>query len=114
MDEVMRRTVLKAWRSLPSELRSPPASEKELCEFESAFGRIPKEFRWFLSTCGGGPVGSEWVDGVKRLAESHRKFQRESGISGWTMKGVFVIGWDGSGNPFGIELATGRVVVERS
>ena len=28
------------------------------------------------------------------------------------MKGVFVIGWDGSGNPFGIEEATGRILVE--
>lgn len=28
------------------------------------------------------------------------------------MRDVFIIGWDGSGNPFGIEITTGRVVVE--
>ena len=28
------------------------------------------------------------------------------------MADVFVIGWDGAGNPFGIDRATGRVLVE--
>jgi hypothetical protein len=28
------------------------------------------------------------------------------------MDGVFVIGWDGAGNPFGIETATGKILVE--
>jgi len=28
------------------------------------------------------------------------------------MRGVFVIGWDGFGNPYGIDAATGRILVE--
>jgi hypothetical protein len=28
------------------------------------------------------------------------------------MRDVFVVGWDGAGNPFGINTATGEVVVE--
>jgi len=28
------------------------------------------------------------------------------------MRDVFIIGWDGWGNPFGIELSSGRVLVE--
>jgi hypothetical protein len=32
--------------------------------------------------------------------------------NGWTLKGVFVIGWDGAGNPFGIDGDSGRVLVE--
>lgn len=76
-------------------------------------GSIPADYRWFLLTCGGGHFGSEEVDDIVRLSESHAKFKREFGPPrGWTMREVFVIGWDGSGNPFGIETTTGRVVVE--
>ena len=28
------------------------------------------------------------------------------------MQDVFVIGWDGSGNPFGIQLGSGAILVE--
>lgn len=28
------------------------------------------------------------------------------------MEGVFVLGWDGAGNPFGIETTTGKLLVE--
>ena len=97
----------------PSSLRKPLASESELQEFESAFGEIPADYRWLLSACGGGVVGVERVDGIEQLAKSHAKFQREFGAPrGWTMRDVFIIGWDGGGNPFGIERGTGRVLVE--
>ena len=113
MNEELRRSFIEAWHSLPIAVRSAPATEEQLRQFESSFGAIPEDFRWFLSTCGGGPVGSEWVDDIERLVESHRKFQCEWGPPcGWTMKGVFIIGWDGGGNPFGIEVSTGKVLVE--
>jgi len=55
-------------------------------------------------------VGSERVDGIEELTRTHQKFTAESKIpSGWRMKDVFVIGWDGAGNPFGIDLKTGRL-----
>ena len=28
------------------------------------------------------------------------------------MRNVFVIGWDGAGNPYGIDSATGKLLVE--
>ena len=53
------------------------------------------------------------MDDIVHLTESHAKFRREFGLPrGWTMSGVFIIGWDGAANPFGIETASGRVVVE--
>jgi len=97
----------------PISLREQPATEAELQEFESAFGVIPDDYRWLLVTCGGGVVGAERVDGIDQLAKSHAKFRREFGAPrGWTMRDVFVIGWDGGGNPFGIERDSGRILVE--
>jgi hypothetical protein len=99
--------------AMPEELRPAPANEQELHEFEATYGPIPEDYRWFLLTCGGGHFGAEEVDDIARLAWSHAKFKREFGPPhGWTMRDVFVIGWDDAGNPFGIELNTGRVVVE--
>ena len=66
-----------------------------------------------MLTCGGGHFGSEEVDDIVELTKSHAKFRREFGPPrGWTMRDVFIIGWDGFANPFGIETASGRVVVE--
>lgn len=108
-----RRRLAQAWGKLPDEIRSTPALEADLEAFEREFGEIPEEFRWFLLDCGGGVVGSEWVDDVHTLPDSHRKFAAESAQdAGWTMRGVFVIGWDGAGNPMAIERASQRVLVE--
>lgn len=97
----------------PSSLREAAATEAELQEFEAAFGAIPDDYRWLLSTCGGGVIGTERVDGIEELAKTHAKFRREFGPPrGWTMRDVFVIGWDGFGNPFGIEHSSGRILVE--
>ncbi len=99
--------------AMPESLRRAPATEQQLREFEAAYGVVPADYRWFLLTCGGGHFGSEEVDGIVELAKSHAKFRREFGPPrGWTMRDVFIIGWDGSANPFGIEATTGRVVVE--
>jgi len=99
--------------AMPDSLRREPATEQELCEFEASYGPIPEDYRWFLLTCGGGHFGSEWVDDIVELTKSHVKFRREFGPPrGWRMRNVFIIGWDGAGNPFGIEATTGRVLVE--
>ena len=113
MDAGFRRRVKAAWSHLPDGMRSAPASAAQIASFESRFGRIPSDFRWFLEECGGGVVGSEWVDNIEKLSDTHEKFFAESGVpSGWTMKGVFVIGWDGAGNPFGIDSANGKLMVD--
>lgn len=92
--------------------RHAPASERQLQRFEAEFGPIPLEFRWFLANCGGGVCGSERIDGIAELPETHHKFRTESQPGGWTMRDAFIIGWDACGNPFGIERETGRVLVE--
>jgi hypothetical protein len=99
--------------AMPESLRRDSATEQELREFEESYGPIPEDYRWFLLTCGGGHFGAEAVDDITELAKSHAKFRREFGPPrGWTMRDVFIIGWDGFANPFGIETTTGRVVVE--
>ena len=118
LDDVMlsldaKQKIQEHIAAMPESLRRDPATEQQLREFEVSFGAIPADYRWFLLTCGAGHFGSEEVDDIVRLTKSHTKFHREFGPPrGWTMTGVFIIGWDGAGNPFGIETATGRVVVE--
>lgn len=48
---------------------------------------------WLIQT-GGGPVGSDWLDGIDELIKSQEKLRSEP----WSISG-FVIGWDGAGNP---------------
>jgi hypothetical protein len=44
---------------------------------------------------------------------SHQKYRREYGPPhGWSMQNVFIIGWDGAGNPFGIDERTGQILVK--
>jgi hypothetical protein len=113
MDDSKRIQISNAFAALPDGCKYAVATESQLDAFESTFGPIPSVYRWFLMNCGGGTVGSEWVDGINELVHTHRKFAAESAIqNGWTLKGVFVIGWDGAGNPFGIDTATGKILVE--
>ncbi|MBI5759593.1 MAG: SMI1/KNR4 family protein [Planctomycetales bacterium] len=113
MNEAIHQALLTAWKAKPESIRYRPASEDQLIRFESEFEHVPTEFRLFLSEFGGGAVGSEWVDGIEELFESHRKFRKEFGPPrGWTMTNVFVIGWDGVGNPFGIHQPSGKILVE--
>lgn len=95
------------------ECRHTPATEVELKDFERDFGPIPTIFREYLTICGGA-VGAhpDWIDGIQQLKRSHKKYKAEFGPTGWTMQDVFIVGWDGSGNPFGIEVSTGKVVTE--
>jgi hypothetical protein len=113
MDESKRKQIVDAFAALPDGCKYGVATAGQLDAFESTFGPVPDEFRWFLMHCGGGTVGSEWVDGIGELGKTQRRFAAESAIeNGWTMDGVFVIGWDGAGNPFDIETATGKILVE--
>jgi len=113
MDSEKENKLRIAWKAKPKEPLADPASEEELDRYESTHGPIPQSFRWFLKHYGGGVVGSERVDSIEELLKTHAKFQAEYGPpSWWTMTGVFVIGWDGAGNPFGIEIESGRILVE--
>jgi hypothetical protein len=107
-----KQKIYEHFKAISVSLKRDPATEEQLREFEASYGEIPADYRWFLLTCGGGHFGAEEVDDIVRLTKSHAKFQREFlRPRGWTMSGVFIIGWDGAGNPFGIEIAS-RVVVE--
>lgn len=109
MDERFQEAFLAAWRSplrREAAINAPPATAEAISQFEVEFGQIPPPFRWFLAACGGGPVGSEWVDDITALAATHRRFREEFS----NLDGLFVIGWDGRGDPFGIEEASGRVL----
>lgn len=113
MDTARQSKIRNAFESLPDGCRCARASESEVGAFEPRFGSIPGDYRWFLIECGGGTVGSEWVDGISELSETHRKYRSESqSDDGWNLRGVFIIGWDGGGNPYGIESDTGKIVVE--
>lgn len=103
--------IVRMTRHHPIQMRYRPARSMELAAFERAFEPIPPDFRWFLTHCGGGVVGCEWVDGISRLEATHEKFKREKSAGGWRSD-MFAIGWDGAENPFGVDQASSAVVVE--
>ena len=111
MDASLKSRILTAFNALPDVCRSRAATEAEIADFEATFGSIPDDFHWFLTQCGGGTVGSEWVDNISELRATHEKFNRECGGGGWTLRDVFVLGWDGAGNPYGIH-ASGKLLVD--
>ncbi|MBI2921609.1 MAG: SMI1/KNR4 family protein [Planctomycetes bacterium] len=89
-----------------------PATEAALHAFESQFGAIPPDFRWYLSNCGSGTVGSEHVDGIDKLSETHLRFRHAREDNSWEGQDcVFVFGTDGGGGWMGIDTESGRVVV---
>jgi hypothetical protein len=109
MEATHWQRLVNRFRDLPGGCRYAPATEQQLREFEGEFGKIPQEFRQFLIDCGGGTIGCEWVDGIAELVKSHRKFGEASAVpNGYKMKNVFVIGFDGWGNPFGVDLLQGE------
>jgi len=113
MNTTSRQRVLAAWSEQIEDILHPPATDEQIEQFEREFGPIPADYRWFLQVCGGGVVGSEWVDNIHQLIATHAKFRAESiPEDGWSMKDVFIVGWDGGGNPFGIDARTGKVLVE--
>ena len=58
------------------------------------FGIVNESYRNWLVQTGGGPIGSDWYDGINELEQSQEKLKNEP----WSISG-FVIGWDGAGNP---------------
>lgn len=112
ISEVSKKAILELWARRPVGISYPPASEADLVDFEGIHGKIPDDFRWFLKHCGSGVIGSEWIDGIDDLYSSHSKFYSETQIpNGWKTSELFIIGWDGSGNPIGL-MPDGQVVVE--
>src|SRR5262245_48470390 len=90
-----KRKIKEHIEAMPAALRYEPATEHQLHEFEASYGGIPADYRWFLLACGGGHFGSDRLDAIVRLTRSHAKFRREFGPPrGWTMTGVFIIGFD--------------------
>jgi len=60
---------------------------------------------WLIET-GGGPIGSDWYDGIEELEQSQKKLKEEP----WNISG-FVIGWDGAGNPLVLQ-ESGEILTE--
>ena len=112
ISDASKRSIVERWQERPDGISYPPASKIDLDDFESIHGKIPDDFRWFLECCGSGVIGSEWIDGIDDLYASHTKFHAECQIpDGWKTHEMFIIGWDGGGNPIGIML-DGAVVAE--
>ena len=93
-------------RGFPSNV---PASEDDLQRFETAFGELPADYRWFLSTLG----SVAGLDDLPKLWHSQAKYEKAFGPPmGWSMERVVVIGWSGTGEPVAIHKPTGRVLTE--
>ena len=108
MKSVQQSRIVEFHESLPIGCKSKPATMKEVESFESEFGRIPGEYRWYLLSCGGGVIGSEWVDDISELRDTHTRFSDED----WSLGDVFPIGKDGWGNPMVIDRSTGSILIE--
>jgi hypothetical protein len=80
--------------------------------FEAEFGAIPGDYRWYLAECGGGVIGSEWIDGIEELAVTHRKIREGQRRGFYRIARFFPLGWDGFGNAYGYDLETGHIVME--
>jgi len=69
-------------------------SEQLVDEILNHYSVSNETYRTWLIETGGGPIGSDWYDGLDELEESQNKLKKEA----WEITG-FVIGWDGAGNP---------------
>jgi hypothetical protein len=107
-----QQMILKAHADLPLDCRCAPASEEALAAFEAQSGPIPADYRWYLRECGGGVIGSEWIDGIDELPETHRRVREGQQNGFYTLRDFFPIGWDGEGNPYGFDLKSGRIITE--
>lgn len=108
MTQTERDQIFSAHWELPPGCRHTPATEDQIRDFEAKFGPIPDDYRWYLIACGGGVIGSEWVDGIDALPVTYRNVQ----VGGYTIPNFFPIGWDGGGNPFGYDTSTGLILSE--
>lgn len=112
MTTVQQQQIFDAHFALPEECRSPAASEEALSAFESQLEPIPTDYRWYLTACGGGVIGSEWINGIEQLAETHRRVREGQQNGFYTLQDFFPVGWDGGGNPYGFDLQSGRILTE--
>ena len=112
MNPSQQQQVKNAHFELPEDCRHTPASPEELIEFERDFGQIPEDYRWYLAECGGGVIGSEWIDGIDELASTHRKIREGQTKGFYRISHFFPLGWDGFGNAYGYDLETGHIVME--
>lgn len=112
MTTPQQQSIVEAHSALPDGCRCAPASDEALAAFEAQFGPIPPDYRWYLRRCGGGVIGSEWIDGIKDLAETHRQVREGQQNGFYALRDFFPIGWDGGGNPYGFDLKSGRIVTE--
>lgn len=112
ISEESKKRILEFWKARDPGISYPAVSEEKIKDFEEVCREIPEDYKWFLLNCGGGVIGSEWVDEIDELSETHKKFDQECAIeNGWTIGHCFIIGWDGSGSPIAID-PEGRVIVE--
>jgi len=108
--EKNKKAIEKIWYSRKGDLSNTVANDIEIEGFINRYGEIPEDYLWFIKTCGGGVVGSEWIDGITDLHSTHDKFNKECNIpNGYTIGDSFVIGWDGAGNPIAIH-PDGKVI----
>jgi hypothetical protein len=112
MTSAQKQKILEAHNALPDGCRYAPVSEEALLAFEARCGSIPADYRWYLRECGGGVIGSEWIDGIKELPETHRRVREGQQRGFYTLRDFFPIGWDGGANPYGFDLNSGRIVME--
>ena len=105
--------LIKYSQSMPEELQGRKATDLDINKFEEKFYPIPEDYKWILKNCERVFFKAEWVNDIDELFETHIKFQKESSLeNGWTLKNVFIIGWDGCGNPYGIDLKTEEIITE--
>ena len=81
-------------------------SEEAVDEILSKFNITNESYRNWLIQTGGGPIGSDWLDGINELTQSQEKLKNEP----WVISG-FVIGWDGAGNPIVLD-GNGEILTE--
>jgi hypothetical protein len=112
MTPSQQQKIKDAHCQLPEACQRTPATETELKAFENEFGEIPSDYRWYLSECGGGVIGSERINGIEELAATQRKVREAQERGFHSIPRFFAIGWDGSGNPYGYDLDSGHIVTE--
>lgn len=83
-----------------------PVTQEAVDSILNFYGVKDKIYRQWLIETGGGPIGSDWYDGIDELSSSQDKLKSES----WNLLG-FVIGWDGAGNPIVLDNS-GTVLTE--
>lgn len=112
MTPSQQQQIKKAHLELPEDCRHEPALPEELAAFEEEFGPIPVDYRWYLAECGGGVIGSEWIDNIEELPTTHRKVRDGQKRGFYRISHFFPMGWDGFGNAYGYDLDTNHIVME--